>query len=80
MLSLLLPIPSFLSLRSDVPLREYIKTLNKKAPRNDRLIIRELEDGSLFVKASKVEEIRAAVASFIDKLHYEKPEATPGAN
>lgn len=70
------PIPNFLARPhgSDVPLKEYIRSLDEAAPAGDKFIIAELDDNNLFVKVAKAPFVQTKVKEFINSLHYTKPE------
>lgn len=70
----LIPNPFEHSHGSDVPLKEYIRSLDEAAPAGDKFIIAELDDNNLFVKVAKAPFVQTKVKEFINSLHYTKPE------
>lgn len=64
--------------RSDVPLKEYIRSLDETASHSEKFIIAELDDNNLFVKVARAEFVQEKVKEFTNSLHYTKPETAPG--
>ncbi|KAK2080318.1 hypothetical protein QBZ16_000171 [Prototheca wickerhamii] len=62
----------------DVPLKEYIRSLDEAAPPSEKFIIAELDDSNLFVKTAKAAFVEAKVKEFTNSLHYTKPEGIAG--
>ncbi|KAL6769426.1 REX1S [Auxenochlorella protothecoides x Auxenochlorella symbiontica] len=64
--------------KCDVPLKEYIRSLDDAASAAEKFIIAELDDQNLFVKVARVEFVEAKVKQFVNALHFTKPEVAPG--
>ena len=56
---------------SDVPIREFILSLNNSRPESDKFIIEELGDVQLFVKSGCLDWLRQELEKFQDKNTYE---------
>lgn len=57
--------------RSDVPIKEFILSLNNGRPEGEKFIIEELGDTQLFVKSGCLSWLREELEKFQDKNTYE---------
>ncbi|XP_021843521.1 general transcription and DNA repair factor IIH subunit TFB5 [Spinacia oleracea] len=57
----------------DIPMAQFIISMNNSKPSNQKFIIHVLDDTHLFVQPHATEMIRIAIAEFREANTYEKP-------
>ena len=62
--------------RSDVPLTQFIISLNEQAPASEKFINHILDDTHLLVQPHKLEDIQQRVRTFQESNTYTAPSAT----
>jgi len=60
-------------LRSDVPSKEYILSLDNAKPTSEKFVIADLDPTTLFVQPQVTEWLREQLAKFHDSNTYEPP-------
>jgi TFIIH basal transcription factor complex TTD-A subunit len=63
----------FPSLCSDIPMKQFIVSINDQLPNAQKFIIYDLDDTHLFVQPHVADMLQNKVKDFLDKITYEKP-------
>ena len=62
---------------SDIPTREYIISLNARAPDKGKFLLTELDDTHLFVKSEMVPWLREQLQAYQKQITYERSAEGP---
>lgn len=68
-----MPLSDTMSPCSDIPMKQFIVSINDQLPNAQKFIIYDLDDTHLFVQPHVADMLQNKVKDFLDKITYEKP-------